>query len=76
MTCLMIQFILNVRMYEFFFGFAFGALTSRYMKRPKSDAQVQADELIIRSSESAPIQIPKKRKSFVPGELANFWSGS
>lgn len=64
-------------MYEFIFGFVAGALTSRYFvtRKEHQDAQVQADELVVRSSQ--PIPIPMRRKKiFVPGELANIWSKS
>lgn len=62
-------------MYEFIIGFVSGSLMYRYLpsrKTVKTDAQVQADELVIKTSEAIPI----KRKPFVPGELASFWSDS
>jgi hypothetical protein len=63
-------------MYEFIIGFVSGSLVYRYFpskKTLKTDAQVQADELIIKTSEAIPI-FSKKSKTFVPGELADFWS--
>jgi len=61
-------------MYEFIFGFIMGAFTSKFISNKNSkrrDAMVQADELVIKTTE--PILIPKKKRVFVPGELKNFW---
>jgi hypothetical protein len=61
-------------MYEFFIGFLVGAITSKIVSRQnkvKHDAMVQADDVVINTTE--PILIPKRKRVFVPGELKNFW---
>jgi hypothetical protein len=60
-------------MYEFFVGFAMGAISSRLisLKNLKKDAMVQADDVVIQTSE--PILIPNRNRGFVPGDLHNFW---
>jgi hypothetical protein len=61
-------------MYEFVFGFVAGAFTSKiiaYRNSVKKDAMVQADDVVIKTTE--PILIPNRRRIFVPGELKNFW---
>jgi hypothetical protein len=50
-------------MYDFFFGFFFGAILTKFIKRPKKNVQTQADELVIQYyQESKPIDI--KHSSF------------
>jgi hypothetical protein len=60
-------------MYEFFLGFVAGAISSKLilLKNSNKDAMVQADDVVIKTSE--PISIPNRRKVFVPGELQSFW---
>jgi hypothetical protein len=60
-------------MYEFILGFAAGAVTNHFVNlKKKKNAQIQVDADPF-SLPSAPILIPKKKRIFIPGELANFW---
>ena len=49
-------------MYEFIFGFVAGALTSRFVVRKSRDAETQADDVVIQSSYSRPIPVPRAIK--------------
>jgi hypothetical protein len=64
-------------MYDFIVGLAFGTLLTRlFTKKNKKDESTQVDFVSgpVFPPTVAPVQIPKK--TFVPGELANFWGSS
>jgi hypothetical protein len=61
-------------MYDFIVGLAFGTLLTRlFTKKHKKDESTQVEFVSgpVFPPTVAPVQIPKK--TFVPGELANFW---
>jgi hypothetical protein len=63
-------------MYDFIVGLAFGTLLTRlFTKKHKKDESTQVEFVSgpVFPPSVDPVQIPNPRKSFVPGEFANFW---
>jgi hypothetical protein len=59
-------------MYEFLIGIGFGVAGTMSIPRPKNkDAGVQCENP--ENTPTPPMAMPARRKSFVPGELVNFW---
>jgi hypothetical protein len=58
--------------FDFLIGMAVGVLVMVRVPRAKlKDAGTQVEGL--ERASSPPVAVPMKRKSFVPGQLKNFW---
>lgn len=61
-------------MYEFIIGLGIGIFGSMVARsRGVREMGTQVDDVWGSRPSSPPVNVPVKRKSFVPGELVNFW---